>query len=326
MAATADGQMHVYSLNVGQGDTTVIVTPQGNVLVIDATLPAKVRQFLADLGAAPGREIETLVITHPHIDHYSGAASLVRTYRVLKAVLCPFWQAGGMGPPTYCQVVAALVNGGAQCQFLSGYTRVYPDGLPPGAVPPQGFEGQCAVELLGPSNSLLTDMQEQDLYDTNHLSIMSRVTWQGVRIVIAADAQMENWSVFDSEHMARDGYQVLRAAHHGSGNGTQWERLSRFKPGTVIVSSDRTYRHRLPDVTGASVFARYERSKAQPLVALTGDVGTIEVVVDGNGNVAANAFGDARYQNIDVANRAPLTWANNPTDWRAVLIGKANLL
>jgi glyoxylase-like metal-dependent hydrolase (beta-lactamase superfamily II) len=57
------------------------------VLIIDAMRPAKVRRLLADLGAASGTEIETLVISHPHIDHYSGAGSLVRTYRVLKAVL-----------------------------------------------------------------------------------------------------------------------------------------------------------------------------------------------------------------------------------------------
>jgi len=39
MAATADGNLHVYMLSVGQGDTTVIVSPRGKVLIIDAMRP-----------------------------------------------------------------------------------------------------------------------------------------------------------------------------------------------------------------------------------------------------------------------------------------------
>jgi len=326
MAATADGQLHVYFLNVGQGDTSVIVTPQGRVLIIDAARPLKLSRFLIDLGAARGTDIDLLVITHPHNDHYSGAGRVVNSYRVSQAVLCPFWNAFGMGPLGYRQLVADLYNRGARCQFLSGYTRFYPDLLSSTTAPLNATPTDCLLELLGPSNGLVTSLEQQGLFDTNHLSIMSRITWQKTGLIIAADAQMENWAVFDSERMAADRADVLRAAHHGSGNGTQWERLKRLRPDVVVVSSDLADRHRLPDVTGASVFARYTRDGRKPLVTLTGDTGTIEVIISSNGNTVVNAFGDTRGQNVNLANRVLLTRRTNPTDWKNVLVDKANAL
>ena len=50
MIAAADGDLHIYMLNVGQGDTTIIVSPMGNVVVIDAKNASKMIKLLNDLG------------------------------------------------------------------------------------------------------------------------------------------------------------------------------------------------------------------------------------------------------------------------------------
>ena len=42
MIPNPDGNLHVYMLSVGQGDTTVIVSPEGRVLVIDGSAAGKV--------------------------------------------------------------------------------------------------------------------------------------------------------------------------------------------------------------------------------------------------------------------------------------------
>ena len=48
MPATADGHLHVYMVNVGQGDTTVIVSPGGRLVVIDAVHPRKLISLLEE--------------------------------------------------------------------------------------------------------------------------------------------------------------------------------------------------------------------------------------------------------------------------------------
>ena len=57
--------LEVYLLNVGQADTSVIKTPEDNIIVIDAYRPKKLRSLLAHL--RPDRVIDHLIITHPHL-------------------------------------------------------------------------------------------------------------------------------------------------------------------------------------------------------------------------------------------------------------------
>ena len=102
MAVTADGNLHIYMLSVGQGDTSVIISPDGNVLIIDVIRPTKVLSLLNDLGN--DNNIEHLVITHPHKDHFSGGNRLATepNMTILKATVAPFWHEFGMGPTQCC--------------------------------------------------------------------------------------------------------------------------------------------------------------------------------------------------------------------------------
>ncbi|KAF5413239.1 MAG: hypothetical protein C5S38_06930 [Candidatus Methanophagaceae archaeon] len=56
MPFQADGKMRIFVLNVGQGDTSVIITPEGKVIIIDAVFPDKLIDLLSQLGIKPGNE------------------------------------------------------------------------------------------------------------------------------------------------------------------------------------------------------------------------------------------------------------------------------
>ncbi len=77
------------------------------------------------------------------------------------------------------------------------------------------------LEFLGPTNNMIKTLEEAKEFNTNHLSIMTRLTWGNFGMIITGDAQMENWSFFDEERLLEGRCQVLRASHHGSKNGTQ---------------------------------------------------------------------------------------------------------
>ncbi len=253
------GELDIYMLNVGQGDTTVIVSPEGNIIIIDATRPTKLRNLLTQLGN--NDTIEHLIVTHPHSDHYSACNNLANNYTIKEATLAPFWNAFGIGPPTYRQFIARLENQDTNIDFLSGYTRWYPDELmktPPTGGDPIIDPDKPFLELLGPTNNMVRNLEEAKAFNTNHLSIMSRLTWGNFGMINTGDAQMENWGFFDEERLLEGKCQVLRASHHGSKNGTQWERLSRLNPSTIIVSSDPESTHELPDLCGSAVFAEYD--------------------------------------------------------------------
>ena len=289
------GNVEIYILNVGQADTSILKTPEGNVIVIDAVKPRKTRKLLdrviPDSKIAPdGKKIiSNLIVTHPHEDHYNGVQSLLNRYHVQKVILSPFWYET-VTNAGYHNILNLLDSPGSESSFhfLSGYERIYPDG---GTF--DSFGKKPLLELLGPSNDILKELHQCGKLNTNHLSIMSRFTYDRFSMVVAGDAQMENWAQYDSEGMLAKKCKILRTAHHGSMNGTQWERLDKLSPGTVIVSSDPEGRDKLPDLIGAAIFRKYAMSKSYRKVFLTCRTGTIRIVVR---NPASGRFTTTSYR------------------------------
>ncbi|TVQ03693.1 MAG: MBL fold metallo-hydrolase [Balneolaceae bacterium] len=316
-----DGNLHIFMVNVGQGDTTVIITPKGNVIIADVMRPSKIAKLLTDLGMENGDPIAQLIVSHPHTDHFSGANRLINDYEIRQATVAPFWHTFGMGPPTYQRLIGRFFDKNTNVTFLSGYSRWYPDG----AMKENTNDSQPEVnpdapffEMLGPTNGLIRMLEDANVFNTNHLSIMLRVRWRNFRMIIGGDAQMENWAFFDQERMLEDKCQVLRTSHHGSSNGTQWERLDRLNPSEVIVSSDPGRGHRIPDLTSSAVFLRYDNSNSR-MVVTTADSGTIHLLVRQNGSRTMRCFREAPEDIINLSASDILTAQKNPSDWGALL-------
>ena len=137
-------------------------------------------------------------------------------------------------------------------------------------------------------------------------------------MVIAGDTQMETWSRFDSEQMLADPCTVLRNAHHGSANGTQFERVIRLDTKVVIVSCDPNGKNKSPDLIGRAIFLRYAERSNVPLVSLTHDTGTIKIEVEPSGSYKVFNYGEGKDQNIPIQSEQLLTADQNPTNWRAL--------
>lgn len=337
MPFNVDYKLRIFVLNVGQADTSVIISPKGKVIIIDAVFPDKLVNLLSQLGLAPKdedaankEEIEELIITHPHKDHFSASNRLLAAYKVAAVNLAPYWCHGCSGPPQYLKMLNRIEQFDIPLHFVSGYSRICPDGALNVSDPehPIFDKDLPYLELIGPSNSILENLEQANELNPNHLSIMTRLTWKQFRMVFAADAQMENWAHFDREGMLSQSCDILKAAHHGSCRGTQLERLERLGPGCVIVSSDPTYSHHLPDVIGAATFIKYEKSEKN-LVALTSHTGTIRITIDGNGNREIVHYSDHYLDDVDILSgmETVLDKNTNPTDWKTVLEdGVDNLL
>jgi hypothetical protein len=174
------------------------------------------------------------------------------------------------------------------------------------------------LELLGPTNGLVRLLEEANVFNTNHLTIMTRLAWREFRMISAGDAQMENWFFFDQERLMENRCQVLRAAHHGSMNGTQWERIDRLDPSEIIVSSDPDGRHHLPDMIGTANLTKFD-SMASRMAVMTRDSGSIHLTVTPGGKRSFERFGDDPAQKVNLGAAVPLDQQSNPTDWPALL-------
>lgn len=315
MPINTNGNLWIFCLNVGQADTTIVATPGASVIIIDAVKPDKVERLLTDLGFGPGDRIHHLVVTHPHSDHYSGVQRLVNNYPIDHVTLSSLWQYDE-NKPGYNNIINLIDDHGIPVTFLAGYMQHYPDDTPF-----RDPDTPC-LELLGPSNQLIQDLKQANKLNTNHRSVMARLQWQGFIMVIAADAQMENWAHFDAEQMLDAPCDVLRSAHHGSPRGTQFERLERLAAEFVVVSSHPDHDDKLPDLVGCAAFRKYSNASSQPVVALTHNTGTIRFDVGATGRYTAVRYGDTMYADVDLQGSQPLDFGSNPTKWDDLLNSK----
>jgi len=303
--------LEIYVLNAGQADAAIIKTPCEHIIIIDAYRPAKMAYLLKQI--APDGKILHLILTHPHLDHYLAASKLLTDFRVRKVTVAPFWHYAGS--PGYHAIINRVQAQQIPLRFLAGYERNYPDG---GSYP--DFSQEVCLELLGPPNDIVRNLRDSKAFNPNHLSIITRLTYGKFSMVFAGDAQMENWAYYDREGMLADKCKALKAAHHGSSRGTQWERLERLSPNLVIVSSNPESGHNLPDLIGSATFLGYDRSTNSRAVALTANTGTIKIVVDkpATGRFKTVCYGDAPGDSTISDIECPL----QKTDWSVILRSK----
>ena len=81
-AQEKDGLLKVYFFDVGQGDAIFIETPNGNQVLIDGGPDNKVIQELAKVMPFYDKEIDVVVLTHPHADHVAGLIEVLERYDV----------------------------------------------------------------------------------------------------------------------------------------------------------------------------------------------------------------------------------------------------
>src|SRR5262245_28744998 len=81
-SAQAPGPARIYFIDIGQGASTLIVSPTGKTLLVDGGpdgSSAKIAALLTTLGIAT---IDYTVVTHYHIDHISGVTELINAGKV----------------------------------------------------------------------------------------------------------------------------------------------------------------------------------------------------------------------------------------------------
>src|SRR5262245_3040450 len=76
------GRVQVYALDVGQGDSLLIITPEGKSVLIDAGLPQAGDEVVAALRKRNIQSLDLAVATHPHADHIGGMRLVLETVAV----------------------------------------------------------------------------------------------------------------------------------------------------------------------------------------------------------------------------------------------------
>ncbi|MCC8179222.1 MAG: MBL fold metallo-hydrolase [Cloacibacillus sp.] len=225
-APAGAAQLRYYAVDVGQGDCSLFILPNGQNIVIDAGPEKNAKQTVRYLKSCGVKKVDLLVATHPHEDHIGGMKELLSAFPVGK-----LWDSG--------------YNHASRVQ--RDFYRAVKEGKIAFGRPKRGFSesfGDVRVDVLGPAKLLKnTDS------DANNNGLVLLVTYGDISFLITGDMEREERRTLEPLPQAV----VLKAAHHGSRNGTDRKMLRDVSPEIIILSYARgnSYGHPHKEVVKA---------------------------------------------------------------------------
>jgi competence protein ComEC len=256
-AVTApDDRLHVFFLDVGQGDAILLQKGHTQILIDGGPDPEKLCVELGERLPFWDRTIELVILTHPEADHLTGLLEVLRRYEVSRVL------------------AAEHENATVIYEEWLMLVEAEPAGLTP-ALAGQRIDmgGGVVLEVLNPP-SVVPQKTSSDL---NNGSVVARLTHRDFSLLLTGDIfeEAERY-VLDRSGSLRS--TVLKVAHHGSDTSSCPEFLSAVRPQIAVISvgADNRFGH-----PGVSVIERLEGLVGEGSVYLTSESGTVELITDG---------------------------------------------
>ncbi|MGH2437661.1 MAG: DNA internalization-related competence protein ComEC/Rec2 [bacterium] len=222
-AGFAPDRLVMTFLDVGQGDAIVIRAPSGLVMMIDGGGEIEGRETGFDIGTrriVPAlrrmgiRQIDVLVLSHPHEDHAGGLVAVAENFRV-GVMLDSGYPHPAPSYPHLLHVVEAhripyrLARRGMQIDLAGGVKAL----------------------VLHPEDPLIVGSGS----DVNLNSVVVRLTYGHVSALFTGDIEglIEGRLVESGDELRST---VLKVAHHGSRTSSRPEFLDAVSPQVAVIS------------------------------------------------------------------------------------------
>lgn len=252
----SDGRLHVYVLDVGQGDAILVQRGNQQILIDGGPSGGKVCNEMGKQLPFWDRTIEMVVLTHPDDDHLGGLVDVLRRYDVEKVLTTGRQRDSG----AYREWRKLIDEKGIDVVTARTGQLVVMDG---------GVE----LEVLHPCG--VATVADGD--DLNNNSIVLRLDYGNFSMLLTGDIGVESEaSLLAGRGRLRS--TVLKVGHHGAETSTSPEFLEEVSPMFAVVSVGAENRFGHPS---QDVLERLVQAVGNEGVFLTADSGTIELSTNG---------------------------------------------
>ncbi|NLB63000.1 MAG: DNA internalization-related competence protein ComEC/Rec2 [Fibrobacter sp.] len=221
----------IFFLDAGQGDCTILKFSHGKAIVIDVGNEANrgnygVQQLAPFLRRNNIHQIDALIITHPHSDHFGGLESLLDEVKV-QQIWIP-WQARFCDNPFWQKALQKVQNLNIPIHDV--------------------YEGQKVIGLKPWNMKFLFPYINSPVNpaDWNSISIVALLQYQNRDLsILPGDLGSKEEDQIMTTHQQIQS-PILKLGHHGShySSSTRW--LKALKPQIAIASAGYRNRYRHP--------------------------------------------------------------------------------
>ncbi|MDI6641177.1 MAG: ComEC/Rec2 family competence protein [Elusimicrobiota bacterium] len=269
-------KLEITFLDVGQGDAAIIKTPQGKYFLVDAgaysgasVTESDAGQLLTELDAGKDvilpylkkhkiSELEGIILSHPHIDHYGGLLSK-RLVQLTTGYIIEFGEY--YEEPLYKFLLTAN-KGGQGKEFLSILYEIpvkwfadpgVPDSMPEYLIllsllkakkikyiiPQAGQQldlGDPSIKatVLGPQGNYMLETES----GVNNSSLVIKLEYKNVSVLFTGDIELAaELDLLEQKQKFKS--TLLKVAHHGSRTSSSLPFLDYVKPEVAVISCGR---------------------------------------------------------------------------------------
>ena len=238
--------LEITVLDVGQGDAIFIACPNGRTLLVDGgprspAYDAGARVIVPFMRAKGYRRVDTIIVTHPHLDHYGGLSAVVESVDV-----------------------GEIISSGVTS--ASGSYRAWRETVERHDIPYRTVVKGDSLAALGGVRGLFLHpdpffVSGASKAHANDVSVVLRLSYGDFSMLLTGD--IEEKAEFAVARMAHAPAAlrstVLKSPHHGSSTSSGIAFLNAVDPEAVAVSAglNNAFRHPSPEI-----IERYRRRGA----------------------------------------------------------------
>lgn len=252
-----DGEMQIFALDVGQGDSFFVISPNGKTMLIDSgesSNSKQIEQFIREKGV---RQLDIVIGSHTHSDHVGSMPYLLDAFDVGKYVMSE----AGLETRIQKRINAVLEEKDIPCSYVWAGDVI-------------DWDSDCKVTVLSP----VPEFDEYSKTDWNEWSLIMRVEYANHSMIFTGDATVrsEQAAMLNNEKYLF-GADVLKVPHHGSTTSSSLGFLEAVSPEYAIISVGKGNSYGHPDY---DTIQKLKQVNAE--IYRTDELGTINIVFSAN--------------------------------------------
>lgn len=220
-----DGNLHVYFLDIGQGDSIYVRTMNNYDILIDGGPNNKVLSELGEVMPFWDHKIDLVIATHPDLDHIGGLVEVLQRYQIGKVLMTDVSHT----TDRYQELLDVISQRNIPVQLAYAGEELK-------------ISNECKIKIFWPKDSY----KNIDVKNLNDTSIVNNLVCNDITFLFTGDAeefaQQQLTELYKNELKS----DVLKISHHGSRNASDLSFLQAVNPELAIISAGKNNRYNHP--------------------------------------------------------------------------------